>query len=472
MTESPTPPEPEFRLHAEEFAARWLRSPVGGLIARPWFDAVALRLLARWFFPLSRLWAAARAAEGSVARFYEEIPLAPVPHLEPRLREALAKFESAREAVNATEARWREVFFGPEAVAPHHLVAVETARRDRRHAYNATRRNFLFLARGRKIPLVKWDIPSPEEVEADYANALASPESAFPAPATMPEITQSHRVPGLAGSESWIRFPSPSPRMDDEVIARVYEPEGVTDPPTVIFGHGVCVEFDHWHGLVDEVFTMCRMGIRVVRPEAPWHGRRVPPGRYGGEAFIARAPRGALDIFTAQLPEWAALIDWARRTSKGPVAVGGSSLGALAAQLLATRARYWPARLHPDALFLVTHCGRHEDAAVRGALARVWGIPEAAAASGWTQERLHKWLPLLDPIGKPVVDPGNIVSVLGGKDKVTPFDSGEKLIRGWGIPDENAFIWRCGHFSVPMKLIRDDAPIRRFREILSALPNR
>lgn len=183
-------------------------------------------------------------------------------------------------------------------------------------------------------------------------------------PEPMPEVTALHRVPGPVGTEYWIRFKSPSARMNDEVVARVYEPDGVVDPPTLIFGHGVCVEFDHWHGLVDEVFAFYRMGIRVIRPEAPWHGRRVPPGRYGGEAFIACAPRGALDIFAAQLPEWAVLIDWARRTSAGPVAVRGSSLGALNAQLLAAQARDWPARLHPDALFLVTHCGRHEDAAV------------------------------------------------------------------------------------------------------------
>jgi hypothetical protein len=457
------------RIHAEETAARLMRSPIGALVARPWFDALSLRLLSRWFFPLSRLWAAARMADGSIDRFYREVPMDPVPGMDDRLREALDRFEGVREAVNAMEARWQEVFFGPDDVAVHHRVAVEAARRDRRHAYNMTRRHFRFLTKGRKIPMINWDTPTPEAVAADYADALRHPETAYAVPDTFPEVTVSRRVPGPVGDEFWIRFASPSARMGDTVYARVYEPTGVVDPPTIVFGHGVCVEFDHWHGLVDEVFELCRMGIRVVRPEAPWHGRRVPDGRYGGEAFIALAPRGALDIFAAELPEWAVMIDWCRRTGNGPVAVGGSSLGALASQLLATRAQSWPERLQPDAMLLITHCGRHEDAAVNGALARTWQIGEAMTAAGWTDDETHKYLSLLDPLDAPVMAPENIVSVLGSKDRVTPFTSGAPLVKKWGLPPENSFIWRNGHFTVPLALTRNPAPLIRFREIMERL---
>lgn len=457
------------RLHAEDTAARLLRSPLGALVARPWFDALSMQLLSRWFFPLSRLWAAARTAEGSIEKFYREVPMEPIPGMDDRLRIALDRFEGVRAAVNAMENRWQEVFFGPDEVDIHHRVAVEAARRDRRHAYNMTRRHFRFLNRGRKIPLVNWDTPTPEAVAADYAGVLQHPETAYPAPETIPDVTVSRRVPGPVGDEFWIRFPSPSPRMSDTVYARVYEPTGVVDPPTIVFGHGVCVEFDHWHGLVDEVFELCRMGIRVVRPEAPWHGRRVPDGRYGGEAFIAMAPRGALDIFSAELPEWAVMIDWCRRTGKGPVAVGGSSLGALASQLLATRSHAWPKRLQPDAMLLITHCGSHEDAAVNGALARAWHIAEAIEAAGWSADETHKYLSLLDPLDPPVMAPENIVSVLGSKDRVTPFTSGEPLIEKWGLPPENTFVWRNGHFTVPLALTRNPAPLVRFREIMERL---
>ncbi len=447
-----------------------MRSPVGAGLARPWFDPVALWLLGRWFFPLSRLWAAARAANGSLLKFYEEVPMDPIPGIGARLRKTLDRFETAREAVNATEARWRQVFFDERETELYRLVAIEAARRDRRNAYNATRRHFSYLGRRRSIRPVRWDVPSVDEVEADYGAWLADPAAAFAPSLPFPEIAQSQRVPGPVGEEYWLRFRSPSPVMNDDVFARVYEPVGVTDPPTLVFGHGICVEFDHWHGLVDEVFLMCQMGIRVVRPEAPWHGRRVPDGRYGGEMFIARAPRGALDTFSAQLLEWPVLIDWSRRTSRGPVAVGGSSLGALLSQLLAVKASAWPEAVRPDALFLVTHCGHHEDAALRGSMARLWGVAEALAAHGWSQEEALRWLPLLDPQGgPPAMDPRNIVTVLGSRDTVTPFATGKALIDDWRVPAENRFIWRRGHFSVPLQMMRDRSPLHRLKRVLERL---
>ncbi|MDE0060469.1 MAG: hypothetical protein OXI22_20290 [Defluviicoccus sp.] len=447
-----------------------MRSPVGAGLARPWFDPVALWLLGRWYFPLSRLWAAARAANGSLLKFYEEVPMDPIPGIGARLRKTLDRFETAREAVNATEARWRQVFFGEAGTELYRLVAIEAARRDRRNAYNATRRHFSYLRRRRPILPVRWDVPGVDEVEADYGAWLANPAAAFAPIPPFPEVFESQRVPGPVGEEYWLRFRSPSPVMDDDVFARVYEPVGVADPPTLVFGHGICVEFDHWHGLVDEVFLMCQMGIRVVRPEAPWHGRRVPDGRYGGEMFIARAPRGALDTFSAQLLEWPVLIDWSRRTSRGPVAVGGSSLGALLSQLLAVRASAWPAGVRPDALFLVTHCGHHEDAALRGSMARLWGVADAIAARGWTRDEAVRWLPLLDPQGgPPAMDPENIVTVLGSRDTVTPFATGKALIDDWRVPAENRFIWRRGHFSVPLQMMRDRTPLDRLKQLLERL---
>ena len=38
---------------------------------RPWFDALALQVVAQWYLPLSRGWAAALAAEGSPEHFRE-----------------------------------------------------------------------------------------------------------------------------------------------------------------------------------------------------------------------------------------------------------------------------------------------------------------------------------------------------------------------------------------------------------------
>ena len=47
------------------------RSPLGALLAKPWVDQAGLFGLKRWYFPLSRLWAAANAAGDDTARFRE-----------------------------------------------------------------------------------------------------------------------------------------------------------------------------------------------------------------------------------------------------------------------------------------------------------------------------------------------------------------------------------------------------------------
>jgi hypothetical protein len=456
---------PEARL-----AAWWLRSPAGGLVARPWLDALSLRVLSRWFFPLSRMWAAAGVADGDAERFFAAISATPDRAALQRATRALARFETARQRSAEADARWEDAFFSPATPSDSELIAIETERRNRKHAFNATRRHFRSLLRpGLAIPPVRWAIPTPEDAAADFAAALADIDAYYAPPAPLPKITRSRRVQGPAGPEYWLRFASPSTRLNDTVHARVFEPEGVANPPTLVFGHGICVESDHWRGLVDEVHTICRAGIRVIRPEAPGHGRRVAPGRYGGESFIAQGPAGPLETFGAELPEWAVLVGWARDQGSRAVAVGGTSLGALATQLLITHAQNWPEHLRPDAALLITHCGAMADTATRSSLATAWGVGEAMAAAGWGPADGARFFALVDPAGLPVMPPENIVTVLGDRDTVTPYDSGRTLIESWGLPAENRFIWPRGHFSVPAGLVHDSAPIRRFAAILKSL---
>jgi len=447
-----------------------LRSPIGSLVGRPWFDRAAMHLLRNWFFPLSRLWAAARAADGSLERFLAAMPGASGVHGQSLLARRLRRFEGVRGLALDSERAWEAAFFGDGDVAPDGLAGIERQRLFRRNGYNAQRRLFVPWRSAVRSAPIRWAIPSPEEVAADYASLVADPAQAFAVPDPMPPVAESRRFPAAPGRrDRWIRFASPSSRMNDAVVARVYEPDGIADPPTLIFGHGICVEFDHWRGLVDEIEALVAMGIRVVRPEAPWHGRRVPDGRYGGEMFIASAPRGALDHFTAAAREWAVLIDWCRRTSDAPVAIGGSSLGAMTSQVVVDKARFWPERLQPDAMLLITHTGRIADAAVHGSMAQAWGIAENTMARGWTSEQIGRFMPLLDPVGEPVIAPGNIVTVLGSRDDVTPFASARLLIEEWRVPPENRFIWRRGHFSVPVAMLRNRAPLRRFKAVLDGI---
>ncbi len=211
---------------------------------------------------------------------------------------------------------------------------------------------------------------------------------------------------------------------------------------------------------------MCRRGIRVIEIESPWHGRRTAPGAYSGEPFFARAPLGSIDLLTAQAREIAVVIDWCRRQGPGKVGIGGASLGALAAQLVATQARHWPKRLRPDMLGLITFCDRVHALPFESALARKIGLSKAMGEAGWTLEKCAAFREFTDPIGKPVVAPENIVAVLGTEDEITPYEAGRAQIERWGLPAENVFVRKSGHFSTPLGLMRDGASLDRIATIL------
>jgi pimeloyl-ACP methyl ester carboxylesterase len=457
------------RLRASGRGVARLQFAASAAFGWPWLDPVVTWTLRRWYFPLSRLWAAAEAARGVPEAFVNLAPSSPPTRHSDRLLTALARFERLRAASAAIDAHWSAAFFPPaspgRAANAAERVAIETARHDAMHRYYAARRLFRFLVTP-ETPRVRLD-GQPSSLEAAYGAFLADPAPLFAPPAPMPPIEMSRSVPTAEGRDFWLRFPSPSARLGDMVHARVYEPAGVKNPPTVIFGHGICVEFDHWNGLIDEAVTLCRLGIRVIRPEAPWHGRRRPEGCYGGERMIAGGPAGSLDLFAGAVREWAVLADWARRTSTGRLGFGGSSLGALTAQLAASRARDWPQALRPDALLLITHCEQLSQAAFDGDLARLWGERAVFEAKGWNSAETARYLRLLDPGTELAVGPDQIVTVLGKRDRITPYDSGAGLVDRWRVPPENRFILDRGHFSVPVMLLRDHAPFRRMRRLLA-----
>jgi pimeloyl-ACP methyl ester carboxylesterase len=450
----------------EDRLLRLLRSPLGALLARPWLDRATLAVLARGYLPLSRLWAAANIAEGSVERFAEAVPLPGIARLDRgTIARALADVDVLRLAAADAERAWTAAFFGEAAADSATLAALERARSAAAHRHMAARRRFARLLR-HDVPLVRWAIPAPAEVEAVYGRFLAEPAQALALPESLPAVRESRALPTGAGRASWLRFRSPAARLDDEATASVLSPEGVADPPTLIFDHGIGVEAELWRETVSVVQQLVAMGVRVVQPTLPWHGRRTRPGSYGGEPFLATAPLGALDLFASASQELAVLVGWARASSKGRVAIGGVSLGALIGQLVASRASVWPAALQPDAAYLVTHSGSLASVALDGVLSRRVGVPGAMARAGWTEAAVARWLPLIEPGPAPALDPARIVSVLGTADEVTPYDSGAELARRWRLPRDNVFVYPQGHFSMPVWLVRHDAPLRRLLAIL------
>lgn len=437
----------------------------GWLAAHRFFDPAGLSILSHVFFPASRLWAAAEAGGMDRDAFYRSVPM--LPHLEDRSRlgRALAIAGHAREAAKAADERWEDVLFAQGGSSEVARAAAEAARKHARHAYNMTRQHFARLSL-RHVPRLKHETRSPHEVALRFGHLLADPAPIFARPASEPRIERSGDFAYAEGRDYFVRFQSPSRPPGDMVTARVHEPSGAVDPPTIIYGHGICVEFDHWNGLIDETPELIRRGYRVIRPEAPWHGRRRPEGYYGGERVLATFPEGALDALSAAVTEWSVLASFARATSKGPLVFGGVSLGAMTAQLAAERSQDWPAELRPDVLYLVTHCGSIADAIFSGAIPKLFGGLDEAIDIGWSHEEAARYLAITDPKRRLPLPSRHIVSVLGRRDVVTPFASGQALVERWCLPSDNVFILDRGHFSVPMSLVRDHRPINRLTDIV------
>lgn len=438
----------------------WLKSPLGPAMTAPWTEPLLLHGVTSWYFPLSRLWAMAELADPTLDG------LRPRSMSAAALDRAVKTVQSASRAAKQAAEAWENAFFATRPPAADILVGLETARRDAAHQFNLTRRFFLPL-RNRLPGPIRWDIVPEHALTARWGSALHDPAIAFRPPRAMPAVIESAGVPGPMGRESWLRFASP--RLGDPVFAHVYAPAGSVDPPTLIYGHGVGVEAEHWRGAIEEAAGLCQGGIRVIRAEAPWHGRRRLPASFGGEPMFARGPDGAIEMMAGQAGEIATLIAWARSTSRGPVAIGGMSLGALAAQVALVHARSWPKELQPDAAILCATCDRLDAVMLDGTLAGAIGMIEAVLAAGWTVPALHRWRVLLEPRGEPAVDPVNLVALIGRYDRITPYAHGREMMTRWRVPKENLFVRPQGHFGLALGLVRDPAPMLRIAELLHRL---
>jgi hypothetical protein len=319
-----------------------------------------------------------------------------------------------------------------------------------------------------EVPRAKFMIPDRGAVEARFGALADRPQDAYRISGPLPTIERSRAIVRPDRLEYWLRFPSPHRPMGDIAWARVAEPLDAPDAPSLVFGHGLGVELEMLERMGDEDATLIAEGVRVVRLEAPWHNRRRRPGTYGGEPFIATQPLGALDLFAAEVREFAVLIDWCRAQGSRRVAVGGTSLGALASQLAASHAGAWPESMRPDALLLLTTSNDVAGLAFSSSLARGIGIDKALEAAGWDIADIDRWRPLLDPAAAAPLPPEDIVILLGQVDDVTPFPLGLAMAEAWKVPPENLFLRPHGHFSAAIGLLRDPAPLHRLAQRLKA----
>ena len=443
-----------------------LRGPVGALFARPWLDTVSIASIGKFLIPSSRAWAAAELSGVDVERFLIESGLP-----RPRgaglalLARALELTERMRRRHAKAEAAWRAGFFPAPDEAPlgsARLKLLQAHRVKTARDWMACRGLFLpFL--GKAPPGVRFAIPTPQEMADRFGAAAASPDGLYALPETLPLVEES--VGYEAGGRSWsfLRL-----RHQDGSFgwARVSAPLGAVDPPTVIYLHGLAMEMEMWDSKVGQAEGVLDGHLRVIQLEAPFHSRNRPVGRWGGEDFIATLPAGAIALFRRAFPEIAALSRWARGQGSGPLGLAGVSMGALTAQRAAVEARAWPEDMRPDALFLASTSEDLLEIATEGALGRVFDIKRMAEAAGWNPSLLARWAPFLDPVGAPCMAADHVVLALGAVDDVTPFDGGSKLAKRWGVPAENLFVRPVGHFSAPVSLYRDPAPVERFATVL------
>ncbi|MEZ5669482.1 MAG: hypothetical protein R3F55_19005 [Alphaproteobacteria bacterium] len=450
-------------------AGRWagmrgLQGSLGWLATGWWIDRPALAGVVRFLFPLSRVWAAADLADGDVARLAHAVPM-PIPGwLRGRTEQALAKVREARAAAQAAIEARNALFWSCDAPAAERLQAEESRRIAATDRYMNSRVSFWHLRAFGKPPPLRLHVKTPDEVHGEIGDA-ARETAAWFAPPDGDAIEASHTIRVSATREDcWLRLRSPV--LGDSYTVRVRAPVGVTDPPTVIYGSGVGMETDLWCDPLDDFAAFLDRGMRVVELCSPWHGVRRLPGWWSGEPFFGTAPLGPITLFRAQALEIAALTAWARRTSAGPVALAGVSLGALAAQVAASASADWPKAQQADAMLLLTTAERLDRLTFDSALARGLGLDRALTAAGWTLPLLAPLRPLTDPVRTPPMGGGNIVMVLGTEDAVTPYASGAATAERWCVPEANMFVGKRGHFSTPINALRDQRPLDRLAALL------
>jgi pimeloyl-ACP methyl ester carboxylesterase len=442
----------------------FLTSPLSRLLLNPTYDRLAVAALARFYFPVSRLWAMALADGGDGDAILAKLPR--LARHRQRLERAIAQARDRARAQAVAHARWEEALFGGNGVKPEALARIELARAGACQSLMTARSAFLPLVRAARLTPFGWDIQPHDAVEARHGARLADLAAAFRMPERLPRIELSQPVPGDGFETLWLRADTTVAGRPDTLWARVERPSGAPNAGALVFTHGIAMETEFWRESSSLTSDLAREGITVIRPEGPWHGHRRVAGTFGGEPTLALGPMGLLDYFEAHVRELALLAAWARDASGGPVAVGGVSLGALTAQMALMAAPNWPAPCRPDAAFLVTTAGSLMDVALAGSLTRALGMPRQLAESGWDRAALQRWMPLLEPGAAIALDPARVVVLLGTEDEILPYPSGRDLVAAWDIPPENLFVTPLGHFSAALGLYRNPAPLARLSAVL------
>lgn len=424
------------------------------LFSKPWVDPLCLWGMG-WLLPAARCWAAAHS--GDPAAFADELKLTDIsPSSDARVRQTGA----LRQLALAAQARWESAAFA----AAGDLAETERLRREAAHNYLGQRFAYLWFARRRRIGASRLDVPLLGELDAIDDD----PETFF-ALGDLPAIERSETIEHDDVREFWLRLPS-ALEPADTCYVHVYEgrPRDGRPLPSLIFGHGLGMEMEMMKGDMRGYRSLAaHHHCRILLPDAPGHNRRVAPGSYGGESFIARPPLSGLLHFRKAARELGAVIAWCRGEGAGKVALGGISLGALTAQVAATHMSHWPEKARPDGLLLLTTTDAVSALTFQSSLARITRLHVAAERVGWDADAIARMGRYTDSHAPAPIGSDNIVLLIGTRDDVTPYDGGRRLAEKWRIPAENLFVREQGHFSAAIGLGSDPAPFSRILDLLN-----
>ncbi|TXH35921.1 MAG: alpha/beta fold hydrolase [Rhodospirillaceae bacterium] len=253
--------------------------------------------------------------------------------------------------------------------------------------------------------------------------------------------------------------------------ARVIEPANAPPGlPAIVICHGLGVEYETSGPPIAFARSLARRGLRIVMPEAPGHGRRRRKGLYGGEAFLRGQPVSGIRHLLQASAEAVAMIAWCRAAGSPKVALAGSSLGAMTAQLAAARVIESDLEIaRPDHLLLVTPTGNLADLAFTSSLAVAAGLDRMVQDAGWTPELFQRWSTLVEPPEEPPIDPAAISMVLGTTDTVTPYEDGLALAQRWQVPDNNLVIAGRGHFTSSIAMTLPGSALDKLARALAAI---
>lgn len=429
-------------------------SNLARFFAKPWVDPLCLWGMG-WILPAARCWAAAHS--GEPAAFADELKLTDI---SPSIAARVRRTGALRNLAFAAQDRWAAAAFA----AAGDLAQAELLRREAGHNYLGQRFSYLWFARCRRIGASRLDVPLLDEFDAIEED----PDSFF-ALGDLPAIERSETIEHEDVREYWLRFPS-SLAPADTCYVHVYEgrPRDGRAPPSLIFGHGLGMEMEMMKGDMRGYRSLAAQHhCRILLPDAPGHNRRVAPGSYGGESFIARPPLSGLLHFRKVAQELGALVAWCRGEGAGKVALGGISLGALTAQVATSHMTHWPEQARPDGLMLLTTTDAVSGLTFQSSLARITGLRAASERVGWDVDAIARMGRYTDGHAPAPVDSANIVLLIGTRDDVTPYEGGRRLAEKWQIPAKNLFVREQGHFSAAIGLGADPAPFSRILDLLN-----